>query len=138
MVSASSRVGVGRLIARLSFSDLPPQSRDEARASAATAMEMASFIDEFAVANRSASEAGELVNLDGKPLIVLTADRGNAEGWTESQDELATLSANSLHRVVTGATHQSLVDNPDHAAAVSQAIHDVVEAVRRGAPLSGS
>ena len=138
MVSATSRVGVGRLIARLSFSDLPPQSRDEARASAATAMEMASFIDEYAVANRSASEAGELVNLDGKPLFVLTADRGNAEGWTESQDELATLSANSLHRVVTGATHQSLVDNADHATAVSQAIHDVVVAVRRDAPLSGS
>lgn len=136
MVSASSRVGVGRLIARLGFSDLPPQSRDEARAHAATAMEMASFVDEFAVANRSESEAGELRNLDGKPLIVLTADRGNAEGWTAAQDKLAALSTNSVHRVVTGATHQSLVDNPAHAAAVSKAIHDVVVSVRTAAPLA--
>ena len=135
LVSASARFGVGRLIANTSYAELPPGSRDEARASAATAMEMASFLDEFAVANRSASQAGELSTLDDKPLIVLTADRGNAEGWTAAQNELATLSTNSLHRVVAGATHQSLVDNPDHAAAVSQAIHDVVVSVRTGAPL---
>jgi hypothetical protein len=39
---------------------------------------MASFIDEYAVADRSASEAGELTSLDGKPLIVLTAEQGNS------------------------------------------------------------
>ena len=97
---------------------------------------MASFIDEFAVANRSESEAGELTNVDGKPLIVLTADRGNAPGWIAHQDKMATLSTNSLHRVVPGATHQSLMENPKHAAAVSQAIHDVVVSVRTGAPLA--
>jgi pimeloyl-ACP methyl ester carboxylesterase len=137
LVSTSSQLGVGRLIAQSSFSDLPPRSRDEARASAATAKEMASFIDEFAVANRSESEAGQLVDLDGKPLIVLTADLGNAEGWTAAQNEMATLSVNSLHRVVPGATHQSLMEDPDHAAAVSQAIHDVVVSVRTAAPLAG-
>ena len=136
LVSASARLGLGRLIAQGDFSDLPPPSRDEARTSAATAKEMASFLDEFAVANRSESEAGKLVNLDGKPLIVLTADRGNAAGWTAAQDKLATLSPNSLHRVVTGATHDSLIANPDHAAAVTQAIHDVVESIRTAAPLA--
>jgi pimeloyl-ACP methyl ester carboxylesterase len=136
LVSTTARLGIGRLIAQNSFSDLPPRSRDEARASAATAKEMASFIDEFAVANRSESEAGELSNLHGKPLIVLTADRGNAPGWIAHQDKMATLSTNSLHRVVPGATHQSLMDNPKHAAAVSQAIHDVVVSVRTGAPLA--
>ena len=44
-------------------------------------------------------------------------------------------STNSLHNVVPGATHQSLVDNPTDAAVVSQAIVDVVEAIRTGAPL---
>lgn len=136
LVSTSSRLGVGRLIARSGFSELPSQSRDEARASAATAKEMASFIDEYAVAHRSASEAGELVALDHKPLIVLTADRGNLEGWTTAQDKLATLSSNSLHRVVAGASHESLLENPDHAAAVSRAIHDVVASVRTAAPLA--
>lgn len=136
LASASARLGVGRLIARSDFSDLPPQSRDEARASAATAMEMGSFLDEFAIANRSESEAGELVDLDGKPLFVLTADLGNLEGWTASQDKLATLSTNSLHRVVPGATHESLMTNPGHAAAVSQAIHDVIVSVRTAEPLA--
>ena len=138
MVSATSRLGLGRLIARSGFADLPPQSRDEARASAATAKEMGSFIDEYAVASRSASEAGQLVSLDDKPLIVLTADRGNAEGWTADQDKLATLSTNSLHRVVPGATHASLLENPEHAAAVSRAIHDVVVSLRTAAPLDRS
>jgi hypothetical protein len=36
---------------------------------------------------------------------------------------------------VPGATHASLVDNPDHAAAVTRAIHDVVVSVRTRAPL---
>ena len=97
---------------------------------------MASFVDEFAVANRSATEAGRLATLHAKPLIVLTADRGNAKGWTEAQDKLATLSTNSLHRVVAGATHQSLVENPDDAAVVDRAIRKVVVAVRTGTPLT--
>lgn len=136
LVSTSAQVGVGRLIAQLSFSELPPQSRDEARASAATAMEMGSFIDEFAVANRSQSQAGELATLDEKPLFVLTAEEGNLEGWMADQDKLATLSPNSLHRVVAGATHDSLMVNPDHAAAVTGAINDVVASVRTAAPLA--
>ena len=93
LISATARLGLGRLLG-------------------ATAMEMASFIDEFAVANRSASEAGALTSLGGKPLIVLTAEQGNAPGWIEKQAALAALSTNSLHNVVPGATHQSLVDNP--------------------------
>jgi hypothetical protein len=52
------------------------------------------------------------------------------------QDAMAALSSKSLHHVVPGATHQSLVDNPTHAAVVSQAIVDVVEAIRTGSPLA--
>jgi pimeloyl-ACP methyl ester carboxylesterase len=117
LVSATARLGLGRLLG-------------------ASAMEMASFIDEFAVANRSASEAGALTSLDGKPLIVLTAEQGNAPGWIEKQAAIAALSTNSRHMVVPGATHQSLVDNPTHAAVVNQAIVDVVDAIRTGAPLA--
>ena len=137
LVSTTSRLGVGRLIAQLSFSELPPQSRDEARASAATGKELASFVDEFGVANRSVSEAGQLVTLHAKPLVVLTAGRGHDVEWTKAQDELATLSSDSLHQVVAGATHQSLVDNPVHAVAVSRAIHKVVISVRTGTSLTG-
>jgi hypothetical protein len=52
------------------------------------------------------------------------------------QNETATLSTNSLHRVVSGATHASFVDNPDHAAAVTRAIHDVVQSVQTGETLN--
>jgi pimeloyl-ACP methyl ester carboxylesterase/predicted ester cyclase len=136
LVATTSRLGVGRFIAQADFSDLPPKYRDDARKTAATGKHMSGFLDEFGVANRSEAEAGELRSLDAKPLVVLTADRGNAKGWMADQDKIATLSTNSLHRVAPGATHDSLVDNPDHAAAVTQAIHDVVVSVRTGAPLN--
>jgi hypothetical protein len=55
-----------------------------------------------------------------------------------AQDEMAALSTNSLHRVESGATHASFVVDPDHAAAVTRAIHDVVVSVRTGEPLKGA
>ena len=67
---------------------------------------------------------------------LLTADRGNLPGWAASQDEMAALSTNSLHRVVPGATHDSLMDNPRHAAAVSAAIAAVVASIRSTTPLA--
>jgi pimeloyl-ACP methyl ester carboxylesterase len=135
LLSATARLGLGRLLAGTP-SDLPPPFGDEAYAGAASAKQMAGFIEEYAVAGRSASQAGELKSLGGKPLFVLTAEQGNSEGWMPHQDAMATLSTNSLHAVVPGATHQSLVDDPSHAAAVSRAIVDVVEAIRTGAPLA--
>jgi pimeloyl-ACP methyl ester carboxylesterase len=137
LAATTSRLGVGRLIADTGFSDLPPKYRDDARKTAATGKEMGGFLDEFGVANRSEAEAGALRSLDAKPLIVLTASRGNSKGWMADQNETVTLSTNSLHRVVSGATHASFVDDPDHAAAVTRAIHDVVVSVRTGKPLTG-
>jgi pimeloyl-ACP methyl ester carboxylesterase len=137
MASSLARLGLGRLIGQFSYSSLPPPSRDEARASSATADYLGSFIDEYGVAARSVSEAGELVDLAGTPLVVLTADRGNSEGWMVFQNKMATLSTNSVHRVVAGATHESLLADPGDAAAVSQAIHDVVVSVRTSAPIAG-
>ena len=137
LVATTSRLGVGRLIADTGFSELPPRYRDDARQTAATAKEMGGFLDEFGVANRSEAEAGRLRSLDAKPLIVLTAELGNSKGWMADQNETVTLSTNSLHRVVSGATHAAFVDDPDHAAAVTRAIHDVVVSVRSGEPLKG-
>ena len=54
-----------------------------------------------------------------------------------AQNKTVTLSTNSLHRVVSGATHASFVEDPDHAAAVTRAIHDVVLSARTGEPLKG-
>ena len=136
LVATTSRLGVGRVIADNDFAYLPPKFRDDARATAATGKEMGGFLDEFGVANRSEAEAGKLRSLDAKPLVVLTATRGNSPGWMADQNKMATLSTNSVHRVIPGATHASFVDDPHHAAAVTRAIHDVVVSLRSGAPLN--
>ena len=137
LVATTSRLGVGHLIADTSFSDLPPRYRDDARKTAATGKEMSGFLDEFGVANRSEAEAGTLRSLGAKPLIVLTAELENSKGWMADQNKTVTLSSNSLHRVVPGATHASFVEDPEHAAAVARAIHGVVVSVRTGEPLKG-
>jgi hypothetical protein len=136
LVATTSRLGLGRLIAEGDFGLLPPRYRDDARTTAATGKEMSGFLDEFGVANRSEAEAGELRRLGSKPLFVLTADRGNSKGWMADHIQSVSLSTDSVHRVVPGATHASFVDRPKYAAAVTQSIREVVAAVRAGTPLN--
>jgi pimeloyl-ACP methyl ester carboxylesterase len=132
-----ARFGVGRLIVASQYGDLPRQARTEARASASTARLARSSRDEFATAPRSMEQAKAFRSFGGKPLIVLTASDGNQAGWRAAQDRLATLSTNSLHRIISGATHDSLVSDKVDAARVSQAIADVVRAIRDSAALVG-
>ena len=100
-------------------------------------MGVGGLLDEYGVANRSTAEAGKLRGFDAKPLIVLTATRENSEGWMADQNKMTRLSTNSLHRLEPGANHIAFVDDPDHAPAVTRAIHDVVVSVRTGEPLNG-
>ena len=76
------------------------------------------------------NRAAQLRSLGGRPLIVVTAGKGNASGWGAQQDDLATLSSSSDHRTVAGATHQSLIDDESDAAASGKAIRDIVSSVR--------
>ena len=43
---------------------------------------------------------------------------------------MAGLSTNSVHRIIAGATHEDLITDQEDAAATTQAILDVVSAVR--------
>jgi len=135
VVPAVAHLGAGRLIAQASYASLPPQVRDAARANASLDRNLGSWIEEFVEANTSMQQAAALTSLDGKPLIVLTADTGNEVGWEQKQDHLATLSTNTLHRVAKDTTHDSMISDETDSAAASQAIHDVVEAVRTARPL---
>ena len=136
LFSSVAHFGVGHLIAQASYGSLPPRSQGEARANASTARHLASFLQEFLQANTAMQQASSLTNLNGKPLIVLTADEGNNDPrWQAKQDHLATLSTNSLHRHAD-ATHESLLDDQADSAAASRAIRDVVAAVRTGQPLA--
>jgi hypothetical protein len=60
-----------------------------------------------------------------------TAGTGSAAGWSGEQNDLATLSSDSLHRTVAGSTHQSLIDDKRDAAQSSRAIGDIVTAVQK-------
>jgi pimeloyl-ACP methyl ester carboxylesterase len=135
LLPAVAHLGAGRLIAHASYGSLPPRYRDEARANASTARYLGSYIEEFVVGNASMQQAASLTNLDGKPLIVLTADSGNAAGWQQAQDHMATLSTNSSHRVAKATTHESLLYDEADSAQASQAIRDVIAAVRTARPL---
>jgi pimeloyl-ACP methyl ester carboxylesterase len=134
--SAVAHLGGGRLIALGSYSSLPPYSRGEARAQASTAPYLRSSIEEFVAANTSMQQAASLISLDGKPLVVVTADTGNAAGWEQVQDRMTALSTNSSHRVAKDTTHESLLYDEADSAVASQAIHDVVRSVRTGSPLA--
>jgi pimeloyl-ACP methyl ester carboxylesterase len=135
LVPAVAHLGAGRLIAQASYGDLPSGVQGEARANASLARNLGSYIDEFVEANTAMQQAAALTNLHGKPLIVLSADTGNDAGWDQKQDHMAALSTNSRHRVAHATTHDSMVSDPADSAAASQAIHDVVDAVRTSRPL---
>jgi uncharacterized protein (DUF1786 family) len=130
LVSASARLGLARLYAQSDFGSLPPRSRDEVRASVATASMLRSTIDEYVQATASSEQAAALRDFADKPLIVLTAGSGHDAAWSAAQNRMATLSTNSVHRIIDGATHEDLIVNEEDAAATTQAILDVVSSVR--------
>jgi pimeloyl-ACP methyl ester carboxylesterase len=135
LVSASARLGVARLYGRVASSGLPPRSRDEVRAAVATASNLRSTIDEYVQGNASIAQAAALRDFGAKPLVVLTAGSQHDAAWTASQNHLATLSTNSVHRVIDGATHEALIGNEKDTAATTHAILDVVSSVRTERPL---
>lgn len=137
LASASARLGVVRLYGLSDYGGLPPRSRNEVRASNATASSLRSTIDEYAEGAASTADAASLRDFADKPLVVLTAGSGHDAAWTAAQDDLASLSTNRAHRVVRGATHTSLILDEEDAAATSQAILDVVASVRSAEPLAG-
>jgi pimeloyl-ACP methyl ester carboxylesterase len=111
LIASSARLGLGR-------------------ATGATAGDVRSTIDEYVHANAAMEQAAALQDLAGKPLIVLTAGRGLDAASTTAQNHLATLSTNSAHRIIADASHADLVGDEHGAAATTQAILDVVAAVR--------
>jgi pimeloyl-ACP methyl ester carboxylesterase len=145
----SARFGLLRLtsLGEDQVRDLPPRQRAEYAAHYNTAgfwQAIASASHGTKATDDAARAAGDLGD---RPLIVLSADRawlggGNAPAdearhrYTEMNEEQSTLSSNSLHIVVEGASHNSLVNNQSHASHTVDAIQRVVEATRHGQSLS--
>jgi hypothetical protein len=136
LLSTSARLGLTRLYAPTEAGTLPPRSEDEARANLTTGSNLRSFVDEFAQASASAAEAGAFTDFGAKPLVVLTAGTGSDADLIASHVRLAAMSTNSAHRVIDGASHQELLGDEKDSAATSQAVLDVVAAIRTATPLA--
>ena len=134
LISSTARLGLGRLYAQVASGSLPPRSEGEYRASVATANNLRSTIDEYVQANASTQEAASLRNFADKPLAVLTAGIGSDATHLADQNQLATLSTNSAHRVID-ADHEGLIGDEKGATATTRAILDVVQAARSQKPL---
>jgi alpha-beta hydrolase superfamily lysophospholipase len=118
LLSSSARLGLGRLLG-------------------VTPSHLQGTLDEYIQASASRDHAASLGDFADKPLVVVTAGSGSAASWFAFQEDLTTLSTNSVQRVIAGATHTDLVKDEDAAAATSQAILDVVSSVRSAGPLAG-
>lgn len=135
-----ARLGVFRLFfamgGELDFQDLPPQQHAEVAAFWSSPRYLLSQRTENAAA--IFAETKDLGTLNNLPLVVITAGRRSSPVWLELQDELVTLSSNSVHLTIAEASHASLVFHPDHAQATSAAILQVIEATRTGQSLAPS
>ena len=131
LLPSLARAGIGRLTLGTGFGGLPPSAREDARAFASSPRELRSNRLEFLMLPKVFDQAKALTSLDGKPLVVLTADRGTQRGWFAAQTKLARLSRNSVHRTAHGATHAALLEDQRFAAITSRAIADVVRATRQ-------
>ena len=115
--------------------ELPPQQRAQIDALTPSTRQFTTFALEF-LAPTQTLRLGSPGSLGNKPLAVVTAGEQAEPSWLKHQDELATLSSNSIHRVVKGATHESLLYEQSDAQATSAAIDEVVAAVRNDRPLA--
>jgi pimeloyl-ACP methyl ester carboxylesterase len=136
LLGTTARLGLGRLVSGSDFGDLPPRSRDEMRAAAATESHLRGTVEEYLKAGTSGGQAAWLEDFGSRPLVVLIAAVGSDASWVKTREELATLSKESQHRVVDGADHAALIHDQEYAAATSDAILDVVVAVRDEEPLA--
>jgi pimeloyl-ACP methyl ester carboxylesterase len=132
-VSLLARLGVVRLLSMLdpASPELPPQQRAQIDALTPSTRQVSTFAGEFLAPTQSR----RLESLGNKPLAAVTAGKSEPS-WLKRQDKLATLSSNSTHRVVKGATHTSLVYDRSDSQATSAAIVEVVSAVRNDRPLA--
>jgi pimeloyl-ACP methyl ester carboxylesterase len=130
-----ARFGVGRLAYRSQYGGLPREARAEEFMFWCTARHARSLRDEWAAAPLAMQQAGSLVTLGDRPLMVVTALQDAQDGWAALQDEVPRLSSNSSHWSLATATHSSLTEHQAEAALASQAIREVVTAVRTSKPL---
>lgn len=137
LTSLAVPVGLGQLYGNLARGTMPARYEDQLAYDIAQRCTVRSIIDEYMRGGAAVQEAASLRDFGDKPLFVLSAGE-HPESWRTAQKQSATLSTNSLWRVVDGATHQGLLGEKQYAVQTSQAVLDVVTAVRTNQPLRAS
>jgi pimeloyl-ACP methyl ester carboxylesterase len=136
LFSALSRLGLGRLYfdfgGTFDFGDLPPAERAAVAAFWSLPRQFDSARREGAFRSATDAQVRAARDLGARPLLVVTAGTGSSPEWLALQADLATLSTNAAQRIVSQASHGSLVIHPDHGRITAQAILDVVSAAASG------
>jgi pimeloyl-ACP methyl ester carboxylesterase len=131
-----TRLGVIRLFnVYPAHPDLPPQQRAQIEAFNSSTRQVATTAAEFRATPETTAQVRSTGTLGDKPLAVISAGE-QSSSWLELQDELAALSSDSIHHVVEGATHESLLYESRDAQVTGAAILEVVEVVRNDEPLA--
>jgi pimeloyl-ACP methyl ester carboxylesterase len=132
VASLLARLGIVRLLSKLAPAplELPQRQRAQIDALSPSTRQVSTYTLELRATPQSATQTRGLRSLGNKPLAVVSAPKQAEPGWIKLQDDLVTLSSNSTHRVVEGATHTSLLYERSDAQASSAAIVEVVAAVR--------
>jgi pimeloyl-ACP methyl ester carboxylesterase len=140
LIQTLLRLGVGHaffaLGGEVDFADLPKRQHDEIAVAWSSQEHWQSMERTMLLGADIFQQAHGLGTLGDLPLAVITRGEGVDDGWREMQNELASLSTNSIHLTVDGSTHTSLIFNPEHAHQVSQIILQVMDAVQTGKRLS--
>src|SRR5918994_1482163 len=109
--------------------DLPPQQRAQIEAFNSSTQQVGTTVEEFRATPETNAQVRSTESLGEKPLAVVSAGE-QSSSWLEMEAELAALSPESIHRVVEGATHESLLYDKDDSQVTSAAIEQVVDAER--------
>jgi pimeloyl-ACP methyl ester carboxylesterase len=138
VASLAARLGIVRLLSKLAPAppELPQLQRAQIDALSPSTRQVSTTALELRATPQSATQTRGLRSLGNKPLAVVSATKQAEPGWLDLQDDLVTLSSDSMHRVVKGATHTSLLYDRSDAQASSAAIIEVVAAVRNDRPLA--
>jgi pimeloyl-ACP methyl ester carboxylesterase len=132
--------GVVRLFPpQLEYYDLPAQHAAASEAFGVTTKFFQTLIDEFRAHPQTLAQERGVTSLGSIPLIVVSAtapDDQTRQVWTEINGELAELSTNGVHRIVSGATLESLVWEIDDAQVTIDSIRHVLDSARTGQPLA--
>lgn len=106
---------------------LPPRQAAESEAFLSNYQHLKTTRDESLAWETICAEVRGACGLGDTPLAVVTAGKDVLPGQPELQSELVLLSSDSVHFVVKGADHVTLVSRREHALTVVQAIRHVVE-----------